>query len=85
MSVAVSGTTAESQEHEAAWAGFPMAKVVVDADFVHMLDYNQGAQTGTASSDFSLFNEIEFLEGLPEQSKLQPHLEAMGLHVRGGS
>ena len=43
------------------------------------LGVNQGAKTGTASSDFSLFNQVNPVQGLPERSRMQPHLVAIGL------
>ena len=79
MAVSVSGLAVESQESHAGWAPFSNCKVVADSDFAHMLGVNQGATTGTVSSDFSLFNQVNPVQGLPERSRMQPHLVAIGL------
>ena len=79
MVLSVSGIAVESQESHAGWAPFSPNKVVVDSDFAHMLYGPKATRTGIASSDFSLFNQVNPVEGLPERSRMQPHLAGIGL------
>ena len=79
FSLSVAGISLESQEHQAGWRSYNSKDVVADADFAHMLNYQEATRTGTASADFTSFNRVDHLVGLPEGARLRPHLVAIGL------